>query len=161
MGGDHNKVLLMPTCGERGREARLCHIKQGYATGSRPERNISPASPPVEMLMERQCQGVCMCVCLYERIQGHEGGDIHLTLYYSVWSTVWSESDATENIRKLFISIKMMLMCLATSQHWLFPWWYVWSVTPFNHSSSFTWHGDVRSSGSPIKCNWYDNGRTL
>ncbi|CAB1445642.1 unnamed protein product, partial [Pleuronectes platessa] len=35
----------MQTCGEKSREAQVSHIKQGYATGNHPGRNISPAPP--------------------------------------------------------------------------------------------------------------------
>ncbi len=61
--------LIMPTCGERSREARVSDIKQEYATGNRPEGNIFLACPPVDA--HGETMPVCVCVCvLAARMRG-------------------------------------------------------------------------------------------
>lgn len=53
---------LMPTCGERSREAQISRIKQRYVTGNPPEGNISFASPPGDAHGETMWWRVCVCM---------------------------------------------------------------------------------------------------
>ena len=61
---------LIPTCGERSREAGVSHIKQWYATGNGPEGKHLPLLPHLLMLIGRQCQGVCVCMVAAWTLKG-------------------------------------------------------------------------------------------
>lgn len=92
----------MPTCGEWSSEARVGHIKQGYATGNHPERDISLASAPVdahgETMSARVCVSVTECLCGWEGAADTISASIWFVLMPDIQSAAWSEYNFMQEI---------------------------------------------------------------
>lgn len=122
---------LMPACGEKSREAQVSCIKQGYATGNLPEGNISLASPPVDShaqgeTMPHMCLGwLHGKVVIQSQVKLNDKKLVNISHVKYLKCPLYLMQ--CTQIDKLHLH-QNDTIALATSLHWLFPWWWIWTV---------------------------------